>query len=282
MKIAIASGKGGTGKTTFSVNLTSLLSENKNVTLIDLDVEEPNCNNYLNLHLKKIENINLDFPVIEQDKCNSCGFCQELCQFNALLILPGSNTLFKDLCHSCGRCINKCPQKAMTEEPKSIGELFYASNKQFSFYQGLLKEGLTQSATLIKKIKDKVLKDQPKTHTVLLDCPPGTTCPMVESIKDADFLILVTEPSIFGLHDLKDAVEAARKINIPFAVVINKSSQNSNIIKDFCNKQAITLLGEIPFSVQAASLSSGGQLLIGTSTYKRQFLKIVKNLKDLL
>ena len=200
MKIAIASGKGGTGKTTIATNLALSLD---NVQLLDCDVEEPDSHIFLNMKLQKIEEVSISIPKVDKQKCDFCGDCAKFCQYHALAVVKNEVLFFSDLCHGCGGCTLVCPKNAIIEEKRVIGIIEGANNGNLEFYQGLLNIGEAMATPIIGTLKSKIKKKK----TAILDSPPGTACPVIETVNETDFTILVTEPTPFGLHDLQLAVE---------------------------------------------------------------------------
>lgn len=251
MKIAVASGKGGTGKTTVSVNLALSLPH---VQLLDCDVEEPDCNIYLQLPLAKLEDVSVPVPEIDKEKCTFCGKCSEFCQYNALAIFPQDALVFKDLCHGCGGCTILCPENAIKEKNKSIGIIESGSASSLEFLRGVLNIGEAMATPVIAALKEKINSEK----TVILDAPPGTACPVIETVSDCDFCILVTEPTPFGLHDLKLAVKLTRVLDIPQGVVINKTGVGDNSVEEYCRRHNIPVLMKIPHRREIAELCSEG------------------------
>ncbi len=250
MIIAIASGKGGTGKTTVAVNLALSL---EHIQLIDCDVEEPNSNLFLNLELEKVEDVSIPFPVIDEERCTHCGKCSELCEYNALAVLPDRVMVFKELCHGCGLCQIACPQGAITEKNRVIGTIEKGKN-DIEFLQGVLNIGEAMSTPLIKRLKEKI--DARKN--VILDVPPGVACPVIEAISGVDYCLLVTEPTPFGLYDLKLAMELCRGLGVRFGIIINRDGIGNKDTENFCNEQGIPILLRIPYDRKIAELYSEG------------------------
>lgn len=277
LKIAIASGKGGTGKTTLAVNWSKLLSEKYKVALYDLDVEEPDCHIYLDLDHTKTLKSTRKLPVVDEDICDYCGICSQKCEFNAIAVGKDFFLLFPELCHSCGRCINICPRNAFSEVDDVIGEINYYSNDLLELIEGKLNIGSVLTKYLIHDTKLKNPEKLSNPDFIIYDCPPGNTCPMVEAIKDADYVILVTEPTPFGLHDLSISIDVTLKMEKPVGIVINKSSDNDRIIEEYCSEKDVPIIGRIAFSRQAAKVSAAGGLLISIPEIKNAVEEISKN-----
>ncbi|MCP4102389.1 MAG: P-loop NTPase [Lentisphaerae bacterium] len=263
MILTIASGKGGTGKTTLAVNLTEFLmnssSIKENIRLLDCDVEAPNDNLFIKASPTSGKRITIRKPVWNKEKCKACGKCKEVCRYNAIAKISKEILIFKDLCHSCGGCKYICPNDAITEEEYSIGEVYATPvNQKLLFAYGLLNIGKTTTPSMVKAVKSYISLD----GLNIIDAPPGTGCSVVSTLEGSDIAILVTEPTPFGLHDLKLALELANKMKIPTGVVINRSDGNDNIILDFLNKYDIPVLGRIPFDRKYAEAYSRGEMLI--------------------
>ena len=272
MIIAIASGKGGTGKTTVAVNLAPSL---ENVQLIDCDVEEPNSNLFLNLDLEKVEEVSIPVPVIDPAKCTHCGICSKLCEYNAIASIPGSTMVFKELCHGCGLCKIACPQEAIHEEDRTIGIIEKGSNG-IEFLRGLLNIGGAMSTPLIKKLKERIDKEK----TTILDVPPGAACPVIEALSGVDYCILVTEPTPFGLYDLRIAIELCRNLEIPFGVIINRDGIGNQETEEFCRKEGIPVLLRIPQDRRIAELYSEGIPFVNEMPeWKEKFIELYNAIK---
>lgn len=263
-KIAIASGKGGTGKTTVSVNLYKAFANSigNDVQLIDCDVEEPNDAIFFDEpKITSIENVSQLIPEIDIQQCTFCKKCVEYCEFNAITILPNQKfaDVNKSLCHSCGACVEACKHNAISEIEWPIGKV---NNYELPYGNGLiegqLKIGSLMQTLLIKELKNIIPN---KSMLSLYDAPPGTSCPVVETVADMDYVILVSEPTPFGLHDLKLIVELLNEINIPYGVIINKAGLGNDEIYNFISDNNIELLGEIPFDQEYASSYASGKLL---------------------
>ena len=264
MKIAVASGKGGTGKTTVSVNLFHFIatSYDKNVRLVDCDVEEPNDYIFLNQpKLRKQTETFQQIPFITTETCTFCKKCAEWCEFNAITIIKNLKfaEVNPDLCHSCGACTVACQFGAITEYPRPLGKItHYSTDSGSGLTEGRLEIGSAMQTMLIKRVK-KV--DSEKDSVVIYDAPPGTSCPVVETVADSDFVVLVTEPTPFGLHDLKITVELLKDLKIPFGVIVNKADLGSDEVFHYLRENNIELLGKIPFSNDYAKNYASGNIL---------------------
>lgn len=286
MKIAIASGKGGTGKTTVAVNLFHFLSKatNQSVQLIDCDVEEPNdllfFNNAANTSSKEVFT---QIPKIEISKCTFCKKCSEWCEFNAITIVKNLQfaEVNNDSCHSCGACSVACEFSAIIEHPQPLGMISEYTNKMGNrIVEGRLEIGSALQTVLIKEVKKSA--EKPDTISIF-DAPPGTSCPVVETISDADYIILVTEPTPFGLYDLKLTVELIRGLKIPFGVIVNKAGLGNDQIYYYLEENKIELIGNIPFSKEYAAKYSKGEILQNISEEVTLYYKqAVEKLKSIM
>ncbi len=249
--VAVASGKGGTGKTSLTVNLALSL---RHVQVLDCDVEEPNAQLLLHPAQTKTEPVYTAVPKVDEALCTYCGDCSKFCRYNALLTLKDKILVFPELCHSCGGCMIVCPTKAISEEKHQIGKITFGTVDDLTVVWGELTVGKPLSVPIIKAVKQQI----DKTRDVIIDSPPGTSCSFVETVRDCDFCVLVTEPTPFGLYDLKIAVSVLRKMAVPFGVVVNRAGVGDRKIYDYCARENIRILLEIPFERRIAELYSRG------------------------
>ncbi|CAA7603298.1 CobQ/CobB/MinD/ParA nucleotide binding domain protein [Acididesulfobacillus acetoxydans] len=270
MKIAVLSGKGGTGKTTVATSLAQSLPE---CQYIDCDVEEPNGAIFLNPDLSQKFPVQVLVPQVDDNKCNKCGECAKACQFHAIAVVKNKVLVFPEICHHCGACIIACPREAVSETKRTIG--FVETSRRGHFLQGKLNIGEPISVPIIQDLKRRMHEGIP----VILDCSPGASCTVVQSIEGCDYCILVTEPTPFGLHDLKIAVQVVKKMGIPFGVVINKATSDNTSIQDCCRESQIEVLLEIPFSKEIAEGYSRGLLPVQNELWKDKFRKLYKEVK---
>lgn len=271
MQISILSGKGGTGKTTVAVNLAAVTGW----CYADCDVEEPNGFIFLKPEVVNQKEVVIPVPVINKEKCILCKKCVEICQFHALGMAKDRVVFFEKLCHGCGACELICPEKAILERDRIIGKIEEGQGKGVQCIQGVLNIGEPMSGPIISDIKETICQKDS-----LVDCSPGSSCSVVKAIEGSDYAILVTEPTEFGLHDLKIAVGLVKKMGIPFGLIINRADKYRNLITDYCQSENILLLGVIPFDKKAAMMYSEGQLLIKDPYYKNLFKEIAENLKE--
>ena len=271
MNIAILSGKGGTGKTTVSTNLAMTLG----VSYVDCDVEEPNGFIFLNPSIQKSEDVFVEYPVINQKECVLCGECAKSCQFHALAKAGKEIVVFEKLCHDCGACKIVCKSKALSYAKRSIGKVEIGTSKEIQCIRGILNVGEPMAVPIIRKVLKELANDD---H--LVDCPPGTSCNVVTALKYVDAAILVTEPSEFGLHDLKMAVELVKLYSIPYGIIINKDDGKNNLVRNFCQKNEVTLLGTVPYSMEAAALYSKGIMLCQDENHQKNFINMAEKIKE--
>jgi len=258
MKIAIASGKGGTGKTTVAANLARVFSRlGMQVAYLDCDVEAPNGHLFLKPRITGHESATIPVPRIDPDLCTRCGTCGNFCRYNALLCLPRQVIPFPELCHGCGGCGLVCPAGAIRDVPREIGAIDLGEAGSIAFAAGLLNIGEAMSPPLIKALKARA----GTREMTIVDAPPGTSCPVIESIRDCDYVALVTEPTPFGLNDLQLAVEMVRALDLPFGVILNRAGRNDRPLLDYCSEQRINLLAQLPDDRRAAEACSRGELI---------------------
>ena len=277
MKIAIASGKGGTGKTTLAVNLAALLAgSGERVIYADCDVEEPNGHLFLKPDISDTRIVGIPKPEVDMNLCDGCGICGELCNFHAIIVIAEKVLTFPELCHGCGGCKLVCPQNAITEKMCGIGFIETGVTAGIDYLGGKLDIGQPSGVPIIKEIRRSI---QNSDGFILLDAPPGTSCPVIETVRDSDYVILVTEPTPFGLNDLKLAVSLVRELGLAYGVVINRADSGDGSVKDYCITQNIDLIGEIPDDRRIAESYSKGMLLINAlPEYIFNFNEIINNI----
>jgi len=277
MIISIASGKGGTGKTMVSTNLA--LSIEDDVQLLDCDVEEPNAHIFIRPEFFDKKSVLVPVPLIDYKKCTFCGKCASICAFNAIVVISKKVLIFPELCHHCGSCQYFCSTKAISEIENEIGVVEFGKKDNLEFIHGKLNIGEVIPTPVIKDVKKYI----DKSKTVIIDVPPGTSCPVIESVKGSDFCILVTEPTPFGLNDLILAVEVLRKMKIPFGVIINRCDLGNKKTEKYCVKENIPILMSIPFKKEIATAYSKGILLVEISPkYKEQFCGLLEKIQAIL
>lgn len=277
MIVSIASGKGGTGKTTVATNLA--VSIGTNVQLLDCDVEEPNAHLFIHPFFDETEVVSTPVPEVDLKKCTRCGKCAEICQYKAIAVVAETVLTFPELCHSCGGCMEVCPEDAICEIGRELGVLQKGFFDGIEFIHGKLRVGEAMSPPLIKKVRSAALTDK----FTIIDAPPGTSCPVIASIKDTDFVLMVTEPTPFGLHDLKLAVKAVRILGIPCGLVINRSDVGDGKVISYAQEENLPVLMEIPFDRRIAEAYSRGQMVVDIMPdWKQKFLQLFENIKHLV
>ncbi len=282
MKIAIASGKGGTGKTTVSVNLSALMHEQGlDVQLVDLDVEEPNSKLFLGREVSNSKTQYLERPIWKKDNCTACGKCEYVCNFNAIIQLGSEIQVFSELCKSCFACSELCPTNSLEMKPNRIGVINEFDNGSFNFIEGLLDIGQESATPLIGMTKN--FAESKSTAITLFDSPPGASCPAIEACKHSDLVILVTEPTPFGLNDLSIAYETIQELNIETKVIINRFGIGDDGVEIYCKKNAIEIIARIPNSKDIAELYSEGELIYSKHEgFKNELEKVAKYIKEKL
>ena len=276
MIVSVASGKGGTGKTLVATSLT--LSLENQAQFLDCDVEEPNAHIFLKPVIHRQEIVSIPVPQVDEQKCTFCGKCAEVCAYNAIAVLPSHVLVFSELCHGCGACCYLCPEGAIAEVEREIGIVEIGYSGQIEFIHGKLNVGEAMAPPVIRQVKRHI--DHGKT--VIIDVPPGTSCPVVEAVGGSDFCLLVTEPTPFGLNDLALAVEVVRKLNIPCGVMINRAGVGDNNVEEYCKEMGIPLLLHIPLDTEIASLYSRGVPLVeGMPQWRKVFHKLFEDIQHI-
>ena len=271
MIYAIASGKGGTGKTTLTASLASMW--HRPVIAVDLDVEEPNLHLFLHPEITSEEPALMEIPVLDAERCTLCGLCAEFCQFKALSVMGKTLLLFPEMCHGCGGCLALCPEKALTPGGRELGHILSGNAGSLGFIMGRLRVGEAMSPPLMRQVKQRFNNSggdssgngmgdgEHKETDILIDAPPGVSCPAVNAVMDADCIVLVTEPTPFGLHDFRLAVEAFRPLGKPMGAVINMAGIGDAGVQDYCAAEGVPIWAEIPFSRAVAEAYSKGQVV---------------------
>ena len=273
MLISIASGKGGTGKTTIGTNLAFSL---ENAQYIDCDVEEPNGHLFLNPEINDRFSVGIPVPQVDESICTYCGRCAEICEYHAIIVIKDKVLVFPELCHGCGGCSYVCPVDAIEEVEREIGVIEKGTSERIEFVHARLNIGEPMAPPLIREEKKYITNNKP----VIIDSSPGTSCPVVESVKGTDFCLLVTEPTPFGLNDLKLAVGMVRLLKIPCGVIVNSADIGNREVWDYCKKENIPILMEIPFDRRIAeAYSKGIPLLKELPEYRDKFLKLYQDIK---
>jgi len=276
MIISVASGKGGTGKTTVAVSLALSLEARRSVQFLDCDVEEPNAHLFLKPSIDKTLPVFILVPEVDEAKCTFCGKCAEVCAHNAIAVIKNTVLVFSELCHGCGGCSLLCPEKAIKDVGKKIGVLESGAAGNLQFIHGKLDIGQPMSPPLIRAVKKTINKKR----TVIIDVPPGTSCPVIEATKGSDFCLLVTEPTPFGLHDLRLTVETVQQLRIPIGVIINRADLGDQDVEAYCQKENIPILMTIPFDRKIAeAYSEGIPLVEAIPAHRQEFFEIFERIE---
>jgi MinD superfamily P-loop ATPase len=279
MIISVASCKGGTGKTLVATSLVLSLKDKQKVQLLDCDVEEPNDHLFIKPVISNNEVVNIQVPRVNENKCTYCGRCAQVCAYHAIAVFSKTVLIFPELCHGCGACSYLCPEKAITEVGREIGVVEYGYSDGIDFVQGRLNVGEPMPAPVIRKVKEKACQES----TVIVDVSPGTSCPVVQSIKDSDFCLLVTEPTPFGLNDLTLAEETVKELGVPCGVVVNRAGTNDKKIEEYCSRENIPIMLAIPLDIEIARLYSQGIALVeGIPRYKQDFEGLFDRIREIL
>ena len=269
MILAIASGKGGTGKTTVSVNLARVFGPD--VRLLDCDVEEPNDHLFLKGTPRREETVTIPVPQVDESLCDGCGECGRFCEYHAIVSFRAAALVFPEMCHGCGGCAKVCPKKAIRERGQRIGLVETMESGNVTLIQGRLDVGVAMSPPLIRAVKARLRKEVP----AILDAPPGTSCPVIATLRGADLVVLVTEPTPFGLHDLRLAVDMVRELRIPFGLVVNRVGIGDDRVHVFCGNEGIPILLEIPDDRRIAEAYSRGELIVeALPEYRAHFQRL--------
>jgi MinD superfamily P-loop ATPase len=280
MKIAVASGKGGTGKTTVTASLAHIWPNQ--LIAVDLDVEEPNLHLFLDPELANNQKAYIDIPVVDENACTYCRACAELCQFKAISILGSVALVFSEMCHGCGGCMAICPAQAISMGQRELGEISWGHAGSIKFIMGRLRVGEAMSPPLMRAVKTRLvemLKKRPAD--VIIDAPPGVSCPAVNAVMDSDAILLVTEPTPFGLYDLELAYEAFSPLHIPMAVVINRSGTTDESVEQFCRERALPIIAKIPFDREIAQAYAQGRIIADLShQFRHLFVELSQNIRQ--
>ena len=282
MMVAVASGKGGTGKTTVATSLALAASgDGRAVRLLDCDVEEPNCNIFMRAEIDSRETAGVPVPEVDEARCTACGRCGEICRYSAIVSLKTEPLVFPELCHGCGGCAAVCEAGAITEVDREVGVVEKGVAGRIEFGQGVLRVGEAMSPPLIRAVKGAFGDVGDDGRITIVDAPPGTSCPVIEAVKGADLVVLVTEPTPFGLNDLGLAVEMTRVLELPSAVVINRSDIGDGRVTEYCAAEGIDILLEIPDDRRiAVAYSRGRAIFEELDEYRPAFRRLLKGIEQ--
>lgn len=277
MIFAIASGKGGTGKTTVSASLASLWED---ALAVDLDVEEPNLHLFLHPEISNTEIAYLEVPELVEERCSKCGACRDICQFKAITLMAGHVLVFSEMCHGCGGCLAVCPEKALFPSRRELGEILSGQAGDIRFLMGRSRIGEAMSPPLMRQVKDR-LGMMGVGGDVIIDAPPGVSCPAVSAVMDADVIVLVTEPTPFGLHDFRLAHEAFTPLGKPMGVVINRAGIGDKAVYAYCEEHGLPIWAEIPYDRAIAEAYSHGQIIVeAVPTLRETFVSLRRNMLE--
>lgn len=277
LTIAIASGKGGTGKTFIATNLAALLADRgERVAYLDCDVEEPNGHIFLPPQIEHTDTVSIPIPQVAEEKCTACGDCRDICEERAIILIKEDVLVFPELCNGCGGCWRVCPEDAISEVPHELGVVERGRARGIGFIQGRMKIGEARPTPVIREVR----KTAPGDGIVLVDAPPGTSCPVIEAVKRSDFVLMVSEPTPFGLSDLRMAVGVVRSLKVPLAVVINRADIGDDSVKRYCESEQIKVLAEIPDDRAVAEAYSRGELVLeALPSYGETFSELYQRIR---
>ena len=279
MIISVASGKGGTGKTLVATSLALSLQNRKPVQFLDCDVEEPDAHIFLKPSLNHKQVVSIPIPRVDEKKCTHCGRCAEVCAYNAIAVIGEKVLIFPELCHGCGACSYLCPEGALSELNREVGVLEAGQSKGIQFIHGKLAVGEAMAVPVIREVKKHINRER----LAIIDVSPGTSCPVVEAVRDSDFCLLVTEPTPFGLNDLALAIDMLNKLSIPSGVVINRDGAGDNKVEEYCHKEGIPILLRIPLNIEIAQLYSKGITLVeGMPQWQEAFIKLYNDIEQIV
>jgi len=277
--IAVASGKGGTGKTLVATSLALSLQNEKPVQLLDCDVEEPDAHILLKPLLSPRQVVSIPIPQVDEKKCTYCGKCAEVCAYNAIAVMEKEVLIFPELCHGCGACSYLCPEDAVSEIGKEVGVLEFGQSRGIDFIHGKLTVGEAMAVPVIREVKKHINRER----LAIIDVSPGTSCPVVEAVKGSDFCLLVTEPTPFGLNDLALAVDMLNKLSIPCGVVINRDGVGDSKVEEYCHQEGVPILLRIPLDIRIAQLYSTGITLVeGMPQWRESFLRLADKVRKVV
>jgi len=277
--ISVASGKGGTGKTLVATSLALSLQNRKPVQFLDCDVEEPDAHIFLKPSLNHKQVVSIPIPRVDEKKCTHCGRCAEVCAYNAIAVIGEKVLIFPELCHGCGACSYLCPEGALSELNREVGVLEAGQSKGIQFIHGKLAVGEAMAVPVIREVKKHINRER----LAIIDVSPGTSCPVVEAVRDSDFCLLVTEPTPFGLNDLALAIDMLNKLSIPSGVVINRDGAGDSKVEEYCHKEGIPILLRIPLNIEIAQLYSKGITLVeGMPQWQEAFIKLYNDIEQIV